>query len=199
MDLIKKLSLELVKKTFQKKGYKYFSNGYYNLNIFGIRNANPETGLFDDLICVSYSDSDGEKMHTYEGTTDSGAYYMENPINKGKGAAILVPDQYLGAYKIGLHRGKQHALVQLKPLRVYRDANRDKIMDFDPETIENGIFGINIHNSGITDRIQVGKWSAGCQALRHPNDWKIFMKLVDTAAKTYGNIFSYTLFNESDF
>ena len=46
-----------VEKAVKSKGYKWFENGDYNLNIVGIRNSstnNEITNKFDDLLTVSY-------------------------------------------------------------------------------------------------------------------------------------------------
>ena len=53
---------EQIKTTVETKGYKWFENGDYNLNIVGIRNSetlNEVTNKFDDYITLSYK-KDGE-------------------------------------------------------------------------------------------------------------------------------------------
>ena len=48
-------SREKLKRTLDHKGYKYFENGEYNLNIIGIRNsdtAGKVTNRFDDTITL---------------------------------------------------------------------------------------------------------------------------------------------------
>ena len=41
---------------FEKKGYKWFKNGYYDLNIVGIRRNldHKVTNTFDDILVVDY-------------------------------------------------------------------------------------------------------------------------------------------------
>ena len=48
-------------KIFAEKGYAYFTNGAYNLNIIGIRsdNKNKVTNLFDDYLVVIYKTPNG--------------------------------------------------------------------------------------------------------------------------------------------
>lgn len=65
-----------------------------------------------------------------------------------KGTAILAPGQYQSSHKIGLHRGKYKALVQHRPVTVYRDNNKDSKYDLEPTKKDTGIFGINIHKAG---------------------------------------------------
>ena len=51
-----------IESTVKAKGYKWFENGDYNLNIVGVRNGetlNEVTNKFDDCITLSYR-KDGE-------------------------------------------------------------------------------------------------------------------------------------------
>lgn len=192
-----------IKKAVQAKGYKWFENGDYNLNIVGIRTSvtgNNITNKFDDKITISYS-VDGElKYYEFDATTDPGKYWEENLLNKD-GVAILVPNQYRGTYQIGLHQGKYQALRQFKPVKVYRDKNKDSNYDFIQESIQEGIFGINIHRAtsnigGVST--QIDKWSAGCQVIAGNKDFKFLMEIANKSADLYGNSFTYTLIESRD-
>ena len=92
---------------FKKKGYAYFTNGAYNLNIIGVRAAGRNiTNSFDDVLVLIYKSPSGQwQRQIYNITTDPGRYYMLNPTTR-KGTAILVPGQYRRAYQIDKHRGK---------------------------------------------------------------------------------------------
>ncbi len=194
------LEYDILKNLFQKKGYTFFDKGQYNLNIFGIRTKNKKADLFDDCIGVCYLDKDNQKVcHSFRATTDAGTYWLKNPQNK-KGTALLVPNQYKSVYKLGLHRGQYRALVQSAPMKVYRDNNKDTILDFDACTIEEGVFGINIHRSNpLSYSKNVYKWSAGCQVFQESNDYSLFIHLCQTAKNKYNNSFTYTLLVEEDF
>ena len=194
------LEYDLVKNVYQQKGYRFFEDGQYNLNIFGVRTENKVADLFDDFIGVCYNDKENNKVcKTFKATTDAGTYWLKNPENK-KGTALLVPNQYLSAYKLGMHRGQYRALVQEKPVKVYRDSNKNAILDFNDCTIEEGIFGINIHRSNpLTYSKNVYKWSAGCQVFQDIVEYDLFIHLCKTAKTKYGNSFTYTLFTENDF
>ena len=187
------------------KGYKYFTgNGKdYDVNIIGVRNSDTKgrvTNAFDDCVTLSYKLEGEWKFHCFQATTDPGSHWEENLLNK-KGVAILKPGQYRGSHKLRLHQGKYLALGKQKPVKVYRDNNRDGKYDLLEENIDEGIFGINIHRAtSIEDgkSIQVDKWSAGCQVIASNRDFKTFMKIVDRSAKIYGNIFTYTLIESKD-
>lgn len=188
------------KKLFEEKGYNFFTKGYYNLNIIGIRSNqnNKVTNKYDDYLVVDYNTQTSHKRQIYSITTDPGLYYMTNLLNP-KGTAILVPGQYKGAYAVGLHKGKYKALCQVKKVKVYRDGNKDKIYNLKPETIDEGMFGINIHRSHeILTTENVNKYSAGCQVFQDPKDFVAFMKLVEKSKDIYGNSFTYTLLDEKD-
>ena len=198
------LTLDTVKKAVVSKGYKWFedrSNKGYDVNIVGIRNSqtnNEVTNHFDDTLTISYK-VDGEwKFHSWPATTDPGQYWIENPISKD-GTAILVPGQYRGSHKIGLHQGKYEALRQQKSVKVYRDNDRDLEYDTDEDTIKEGIYGINIHRSNPYDQsYYVNKWSAGCQVFKKVADFHEFMDICRKAKDIWGNSFSYTLIESKE-
>ena len=188
-------------KLFKKKGYVYFNKGNYNLNIIGVRSNqnNKVTNRYDDCLVVIYNTNSGWKRQIYTITTKPGSSLMKAP-SSAKGIAILAPGQYRGTYKIDKHRGKYDALCQRnKPVKVYRDNNKDNVYDYNPENTETGMFGINIHRSNeFWTRPTVDGYSAGCQVFNDPKEFISFMSLVKKSAAIYGNCFTYTLINEED-
>jgi hypothetical protein len=175
-------------------GYQFFSSGDYNLNIVGIRYSNTNTNRFTDEIHVIYK-VNGRWVHdVYQATTKPGTASLLNPTNS-KGTAILVPGQYRSSFKLGYHKGKYLALVQTKPLKVYRDGDRDKVLDLNPKTIDEGIYGINIHKSG-RDSVIVDNWSAGCQVFKRSSDFNRFITICNKSKDLYGNSFTYTLLDK---
>ena len=198
------LTLDTVKKAVVSKGYKWFedrSNKGYDVNIVGIRNSetnNEVTNHFDDTLTISYKVDGDWKFHSWPATTDPGQYWIENPISKD-GTAILVPGQYRGSHMIGLHQGKYEALRQRKPVKVYRDNDKDLEYDTDEDTIKEGIYGINIHRSNPYDQsYYVNKWSAGCQVFKKVADFHEFMDICKKAKDIWGNSFSYTLIESKE-
>lgn len=194
---------EEIEKAIAKLGYTYFSNGAYNINIIGVRNTatgDNITNKFDDCMTMSYKDDTGRwKFNCWKCTTDPGVYYSEYLINPD-GVAILKPNQYRGAYQIGLHQGKYEALTQKLPVEVYRDDNRDDNYDLEECSIQEGIFGINIHRAGtsVNGSTQVDKWSAGCQVFSKESDFNEFMRICREARDVWGNSFTYTLLESKD-
>lgn len=196
LNKIKNSNFELI---LNKKNYSFFNNGDYNLNIIGIRNlenGNIQDNTFNDFICIIYKINNKWFKDIYEITTDPGIKSLKEFDNE-KGCAILVPYQYKGCWKIGLHKGKYKALVQNKPILVYRDNNKDNKLDFNINSIDSGIFGINIHHAGSNSNL-VDNWSAGCQVFKKINDFNKFINLCDIAKSKYGNSFTYTLITSND-
>ena len=194
---------EQIEQTVKAKGYRWFENGDYNVNIVGVRNSetnNQITNKFDDCMTLSYK-VDGEwNFHCYDCTTDPGTYWAEN-IMRESGVAILKPNQYRGSHKIRLHRGQYEALGQNGPVQVYRDNNKNEVYDLIEEKVEEGLFGINIHRAtkwGGKKSSQVDKWSAGCQVIAANDDWEEFMSICRKARDTWGNSFTYTLIESKD-
>ncbi len=191
-----------IQKAIESKGYKWFESGNYNLNIVGVRNSETHgkvTNKFDDCITVSYNIDGEEKFHCFSATTDPGSHWEKNLLNKD-GVAILVPNQYRSSHEIRKHQGKYEALCQKKPVKVYRDNNKDGKYDMLEENIHEGIFGINIHKAGsrINGSTQIDKWSAGCQVFSKESDFNQLMELAYKAKNLYGNSFTYTLIESKD-
>lgn len=167
----------------------------YDLNIFGVRTANITAGAFDDWLGVFWMnwDTDAWEFHIWPATTDPGTFYLDQPLNVS-GTAIMVDGQYPYSYQSGLHKNKYEALVQCRPVKVYRDDNRDEILDMMPDTIQRGLFGINIHRASADHRsTRVGKWSAGCQVVADPRDFAQLMDICSLAEDVWGPTFCYTL------
>jgi len=190
-----------IKSAMAKKNYEFFkADKPFHPNIIGVRANTRKSNSFDDFLYLIYYDQMGHVIsHRFAITTDAGKYNLENPVNS-KGTAILVPDQYVDCYAVGLHRGQYRALCQIKSVKVYRDNNKDDILDMDANNVEEGIFGINIHRSNpYSKSYVVEKWSAGCQVFQAVADFVVFMSAMETASLRNGNKFTYTLLEEKDF
>ncbi len=199
-----KYSREKIKAVMDSKGYKYFENDNYDVNIIGVRNSatgTEVTNRFDDIMTISYKDENGEwHYNEYSCTTDPGDDWVDNPMLE-IGVAILKPGQYRGSHKIRLHGGKYTALGQKKDVTVYRDKNKDGKYDFDESSTTTGLYGINIHRATALEgktSTYVDKWSAGCQVIANNDDWHEFLGICQEARAVWGNSFSYTLIESKD-
>lgn len=195
---------EQIAATLKAKGYIWFedsSNKSYDVNIVGVRNTAPlvykkVTNVFDDHLTISFKDEKGVwQFYCWMATCDPGKKGVQQ-FHNNKGVARLVPGQYRGTWSIDKHQGKYDALCQrLKPVTVFRDANKDLV--YDETNTDTGMFGINIHKAGL-DSTWVENWSEGCQVFKRVKDFDAFMSICKKAAKIHGNHFTYTLVNSTD-
>jgi hypothetical protein len=195
--LMELLTPKNIKSYFAAKDYKFFDtpDKKLNINIIGVRRDNQGSNTFDDFLLLMYRQEELMVTHRWQITTDPGKYWLLNPMNP-KGTAVLVPDQYRSTWQLGKHQGKYDALVQRKPVKVWRDNNKDEVIDYNNivTLVDEGYFGINIHRSNPYDQSYViNKWSAGCQVFKKIEDYDKFIEFVKESAKIYGNGFTYTL------
>lgn len=202
------LNIRRIIKLMRSKDYIVYEKPY-QLNIIGVRNYNTNPNKFDDSLYVIYKDSDNNWLgKKYTITTDpSTKYLLSGGIGKFEGkksTAILPQGQYVDSFKIGSHRGQYEALVQSKSICVYRDYNRDSILDFNVEDKNCGMFGINIHRAkpsgaddGLGNTKTIGDYSAGCQVFQNYMCFLEFMAMARKQEELYGNKFTYTLIDKS--
>lgn len=188
-----------VKSVMASKGYPIYIDG--KPNIVGIRNAETKSNAYNDKCWVFWTENGQEEIHFYTISTHPGFYYLQHPIAGTNGTAILVPDHYEGCWVLGLHRGKQFALCQRSgEVKVYRDNNQDTTQDFDPSTIQQGYFGIDLHHGSLDDSDVVDRYSAGCQVWRYAQPHEDLMGQFQRLSNQYHfNQFSYTLLRQQDF
>jgi hypothetical protein len=190
---------EQIQKAIESKGYNWFEKGDYNLNIVGVRNLDLKkrvTNLFDDFITLSYKVNGEWKFYCWAATTDPGKKAMLQFSNPN-GVAILIPGQYKGCYGIRRHRNEYEALGQNKPVKIWRDRNKDMEYDYVDEV--SGVFGINIHKSNpYTESTYVENWSEGCQVFKRVKDFNEFMSVCRLSKNIWGNEFTYTLIESTD-
>ena len=179
----------------REEGHKIFENYSkdYNLNIIGVRDPTPELDDFGCRLWAIWNTRAGWQSRDWQITTLPGSYYLQKRLLNWEGCAILAPGQYRGAYKIRLHRGLYKAVCQDRPVRVFRDGDRDDEFDLDPAKLRSGNYGINIHQPGTANAWRVYTNSAGCQVFKRQADFREFMWLAGRGAALWGNRFTYTL------
>ncbi len=88
--------IDKIKVAMKAKGYAFFENGDYNLNIIGIRTiGNKVTNVFDDLLTLSYKVNGEWVFKQWAATTDPGTKGVKE-FHNAQGVARLVPGQYKG-------------------------------------------------------------------------------------------------------
>ena len=187
--------------------YKWFY-GNFNLNIIGIRSNSNNSKEFDDFLYVAFEEyyNKNEKDNKFykkkqylkfNCTLNPGKFYLNNLMDPG-GAAIIFEGQHLGAWKLGSFYSTD-ALIQIKPIKIYRDKNKDDVIDLDSKNVTTGLYGIFVHEHFQTGDIakEINKSSAGCIVLEKRSDFKVF---IDTCkmqkSNSYGDTFSITIYNK---
>ena len=141
--------------------------------IVGLRAVPGTPNVFDDLLCWIDEDRP-ETFLAVAATTDPGTYWLKNP-SKVDGCAIVKPGFYPLLWGVGKHKGAYQALVQRRPVVVYRDNDRDIYAEPTSKT-QIGLFGINLHRANSSAKsTYVDKWSAGCQVVADPKDFDAFL------------------------
>lgn len=210
-----KITIQSLSSAYAKHSYAMFQKDDrdFNFNLFGLRSSILDTDTFNDIVGMFWKYQGTWQLRTYAATTDPGLYYFANPATS-KGTHIMAEGQYKGAYALGRHQGKYEALVQVGGIDFYVDNDRDT--QFDRGRIDKGILiGANVHsviNKSIPDMAtapdsdfpdrestKVGNWSAACQVLANPHQYREFIALMYKSKDLYGNKFTYTLFEGNDF
>lgn len=190
--MMKQLSKEVLEKVIKAKNYTWFED---RVNIIGVRTKDLTPNTFNDYITISYKDKSNKWIFLgFEATTDPGLYWLNKPMNV-KGTAIVKEGQYKKLWRFGLHSGYK-ALIQINPIKVYRDNNRDNYFNLNSDTIEEGLFTINCHRAHLTIlQWVVEKYSAGCQVFRKASSFDKFYKILEESEQL---TFDYTLVTEQD-
>lgn len=193
----KKVNIRGLVKMMKRRNYIVYEEPF-KLNIVGVRANSTVPNKFDDLIFVFYKDDKNKWVgKAYPATTDTGTYWLKNPMHK-EGSALLKEGQYVDTWIRRAHGETGYlALGQEKPVTVYRDYDRDAVLDFDNGKEMTGLFGINIHRANKKGTTEfVDKNSAGCQVFQNADDFNEFMAMTKRHADKYGNKFTYTLIDE---
>lgn len=119
----------------------------------------------------------GELQSVVTCSTRAGNFWVQNPITYGgvTGTAILAEgfykDTWLGSWQTRFGF-RSFELLQQKPVKIYRDGNRNSKID--RNITQEGFFGINIHTAGWSNIVD--RWSAGCIVVPKA-EWDRFAEL----------------------
>lgn len=206
--------IENLKKICQKKGYAFFENGDYNLNIIAVRENDNFENEFSDTLYVAYKVKGVWELYTSVWTTLAGTLGFggeKNPLTGQftgtgvDGVAVILEGQYRGAFRFenNLSWLNFPYLRQVKPLKYLRDNDKNGLITRNGKVYEAN-YQTHLHrmtNDNVT-RNQVNTiteaWSQGCNGSPHPN-FKELINLVTLSSQIYGNIFTYTMLHRKDF
>lgn len=217
---MKTRAIEEIRNVILSKGYAFFENGDYNLNIIAVREDDVFDNKFSDTLYVIYKVSGKWIIKTFPWTTLAGLYgkggekqpytASETGTEEG-GVAIILEGQYRGAFKYVPNGWKypfQRYLQQVKGLNYLRDNDKNGIIS--RETAigrDNKNYMTHLHSmspkgtggaSMLVSYPGYSPWSAGCNGC--PNvEFEQFLGIVEKAVPLWGNVFTYTLLHAKDF
>ncbi|MBD6617043.1 peptidoglycan-binding protein [Komarekiella sp. 'clone 1'] len=170
-------------KYMQAKNYQVFTNlrEYNIVYIEGINedwslNSDPPNQFNDRRIVIEVVDGIPKIVNHWQATTEPGRYYTLNPMNSG-GAARIKFGQYK-AWAVGSHGNadRHQALVQVAPITVHRDFNKD--FQRTGDKLDTGLFLVNQHWGYDAPANDIKNASAGCLVGRRREGHREFMAII---------------------
>lgn len=160
----------LLDKVKSLKSFKGIPEGYW---VLGVRSTEDTPNKFDDKFYVFKGE---DFQWVTSGTTNPGKSGLLNPVNK-KGTAIVKSEEwYYDVWKLGKHKNKIPAYVQNKPIKYYRDNNKN-LKSEEIGRLYTGMIGINLHTTTYLEENfknkyfsteEINSWSLGCQVINKP-------------------------------
>jgi hypothetical protein len=198
------MTYQELKSIVANKGYKFFDDGNYNINIIFERTSLIYTDFFKDNCYIAYKVDGEEKVLELPCSTVPGIYWVEHPVTVDgvTGVAIIKEGQYLSCYRFiddYVTWLNYPFFNQIGQMSYYRDKNLDNILD-EVQEQDNKKYSTNFHrgsNVGVTGQHN-WNWSMGCVVMEEPY-FKQVIELTRESVKVWGNIFSITILESKDF
>lgn len=169
---------QLLNRVKALPGFKGIPDDYW---ILGVQSKEDTYNYFDDKF---YLFKGTQFIMVTSGTTNAGTTGLMN-YNRYSvaGCAVIKTDEwYHGLWKFGYHRGKMPALKQVKPIKFFRDWNKNQKVE-EIGQIYKGLIGINFHTVSYQNdmsfiRKLIGGWSVGCQVINNVKKYYDILELV---------------------
>lgn len=158
------------------KSLSSFTHVPENMHIIVVRSKEDAYDVYDDKLYLFRKDKCISVMSC---TSNSGGYGLKNYIKWNKlGTAVIKFDEvYYDAFiksdgiRYSHHNGKMQCLRQIKPLKYYRDFNKNNKID-ETGNITEGINATNVHCNSYTIKEGIlswfiGGWSTGCTVVNN--------------------------------
>jgi hypothetical protein len=178
----KDLAGRIIRYCLSKGYYVSRQHGAYNIvyvegmNEDGTINEDAPNEFNDRRIVIEIVAGVPQIVGNWQATTEPGRHYTNSPLNP-LGAARIQFGQYK-AWQIGMHGNsdRHEALVQIAPVTVCRDRNKDyKRTD---DRLDTGLFAINQHWGYDAPTRDIKNASAGCLVGRTRYGHQEFMRLI---------------------
>jgi hypothetical protein len=147
-------------------------NVFYVQGMFpnGVSNDNAPNQFNDSRFLVEINPTP-RLIGAWDASVEPGNHYTKQPMNANGAAHIQLSKQYK-AWRIGKHKGRELALVQVKPVDIIRDKNRNGKVD-EGDKQERSLIGANQHSAN--NQQLVDDASAGCPVGRTSKGHQEFM------------------------
>ncbi|MBD2679094.1 MULTISPECIES: peptidoglycan-binding protein [Nostoc] len=170
-------------KYMQAKNYQVSTNAK-EYNIVYLEGVNEDWTLNSDTpnqfndrrIVIEVVDGVPKIVNHWQATTEPGSRYTYNPMNPG-GAARIKFGQYK-AWSVGIHGNSEphEALIQVAPITVHRDFNKD--FQRTGDKLDTGLFLVNQHYGYDAPVNDIKNASAGCLVGRRREGHREFMSII---------------------
>ncbi|MFN6568848.1 peptidoglycan-binding protein [Dendronalium sp. ChiSLP03b] len=139
-------------------------------------NSDTPNGFNDRRIVIEVVNGVPKIVDHWQATTEPGKYYTFNPMNAA-GAARIKFGQYK-AWAVGMHGNaeRHEALVQVAPITVHRDFNKD--FQRTGDKLDTGLFLVNQHWGYDAPSNDIKNASAGCLVGRMRQGHREFMAII---------------------
>jgi hypothetical protein len=191
---------------YKQMNFPLFENNSkdLNFNLFVYRALDDGSDMPNDIAGLLWKDLTGEwQLYTFTVTADPGIDGLLTPKNKDGTAIIKHDEYYKGVYALGIHaptnpKYKHMALRQIKPMKYWRDDNKDRKRDYSGR-IWQGLFYTNFHSTPeswpYNPAIRFN--SIGCiWAPDNKEFHRKFIPMLQKSAELWGNSFSLAVFYE---
>lgn len=198
-----------LKLAMKRKGYVFFEQGDYNLNIIFERTSDTFTNKFDDWMYIAYKINGRETVNIIPATSKPGLYghgTATDPIPGG--VAVTIPNQYRSAYQWipkdkgwGAYPFNGEFFTLHGTISVWRDNNKDNKIDHVGIQGADYRTGVNIHkmsNPG-SHGFPVNNWSNGCSGAEEPSFMSIVPIVNQAIIESGSDIFTATWLETKDF
>jgi len=170
-------------KYMQAKNYQISTNPK-EYNIVYLEGVNEDWTLNKDTpnqfndrrLVIEVVDGVPKIVNHWQATTEPGSRYTYNPMNLG-GAARIKFGQYK-AWSVGIHGNSEphEALIQVAPITVHRDFNKD--FQRTGDKLDTGLFLVNQHYGYDAPVNDIKNASAGCLVGRRREGHREFMSII---------------------
>jgi len=170
--------VQLLNKVKSLSSFKGIPENFW---LLGVQSQEDTYNQFDDKFYLFKGE---EFILVTSGTTNAGATGIKKFTKFHlKGVAVIKTNEwYYGLWKYGLHKKKMLALKQVRPIKYYRDSNKNSKIEEKGKLYE-GLIGIDFHTDTYIEgsnifRKFINGWSLGCQVVNNIKDYYKILYIV---------------------